>query len=91
MSILTLPPTAIPDPPEPTAAQLRDLVALLNQEHGELLNAARATLAADARNMSNPLGFLRDHLTAINSLPETGAWPSDYQPNSPDGGVWGRR
>jgi len=94
MSMPTLTLIATPDPadrPEAlTLAQLRDRLALAHQEHGELLAAAQAGLAADARNMSNPLGYLRDHLTATGALPGAGARPADYQPTGPDGGVWGR-
>lgn len=93
MSSLTLTLIATPDP-EPadhlTAAQLRDQVVTIRQDYGELLAVARAALAAEARNMSNPLGFLHDHLAAIGALPPAGARPTDFQPADPDGGVWGR-
>ena len=95
MSMPTMTLIATPDPPERsealTLAQLRDRLALARQENGELLNAARASVAADARNLSNPLGHLVDHLAAIGKLPPPGARPSDFQPCSPDEGVWGRR
>jgi hypothetical protein len=95
MSMPTLTLIATPDPPERpethTPAQLRDLLTLARQEYGELLAAARATLAADALNMSNPLGYLRDHLALLGALPPAGARPHDYQVSSPDEGVWGRR
>jgi hypothetical protein len=90
VSILTLPLTATPEPPEPTVAQLRERLTLLTQEHGDLLAAAQATLAAEGLNMSAALGFLRDHLKVIGALPPDGAHPRHYQPVGPDGAVWGR-
>lgn len=94
MSMPTLTLIATPDPPDRpetlTPAQLRDQITLLALDYGELLAAAQATLAADALNMSNPLGHLRDHLTAVNAMPPAGARPAHYQPTGPDGAVWGR-
>jgi hypothetical protein len=91
MSMPTLTLIATPDPPEAdSVARLRDLLTLARVEYGELLAAARASVAADARNMSNPIGFLSDHLALIGAMPEVGARPADYQPSGPDGGVWGR-
>ncbi|HEV2636309.1 MAG TPA: hypothetical protein VGX23_14240 [Actinocrinis sp.] len=98
MSMPTLTLIATPDPDEPFRAQavtrieqLHDRLETAHMEYDALIDAARATLAADARNMSNPLGFLRDHLALIGALPEPGARPTDFQPTGPDGGVWGRR
>ncbi len=94
MSSMTLTLIATPDPadrPETlTLAQLRDRLALACQEYGDLLNAAQATVAADAANMSNPLGYLRDHLALIGALPPAGSCPNRYQPTGADEGVWGR-
>lgn len=95
MSMPTLTLIATPDPEDQpdaqTLAQLRDRLALADQAYGDLLAAARATVAADAQDMSTPLGWLTDHLTFIDAMPEIGARPTDYQPTGPDGGVWGRR
>ena len=94
MSMPTMTLIATPDPAEQpdalTLAQLRDRLAIADQEGGDLLAAARAAIAADALTMPNPLGHLRDHLALIGALPAVGARPTDYQPTGPDGGVWGR-
>jgi len=81
VSTMTLTLIATPDPPEQDPARLRDLLALSRQEYGDLLAAARAALAAEARNMSNPLGWLRDELAPAGLLPPPGATPRDFIPD----------
>jgi hypothetical protein len=66
-----------------------DELALMRQAYGDLLRAAQAALAADASGMANPLGWLRDALTA-EQLPAPGARPSDFLPPDPMDAAWGR-
>lgn len=66
-----------------------DEAALLRQAYGDLLCAAQAALAADAAGMANPLGWLRDALSA-EQLPGPGARPSDFVPADPQDATWGR-
>jgi hypothetical protein len=90
VSSMTLTLIATPDPPEQNAAQLRDRLAVLTQEYGELLAAAQATVAAVAAGLPHSLGYLTDHLTFLGAVPPAGAQPVDYQPTGSTDPAWGR-
>jgi hypothetical protein len=88
MSLPTLTLTAAPDPAGDSPAQLRDRLALSEQAYGDLLAAARATLAAAAGSYRyDPLLWLREHLSSLGALPAPGAKPTDFVPD--DDPVWG--
>lgn len=89
MSSPTLTLTGSPDRPDAEFIALRDRLALAELRCGNLLRAAQAALAADARGMSHPLGWLRDAL-APQELPEPSARPSDFVPLDVQDAVWGR-
>ena len=82
MSVATLAPATTPDPerPEPDGP----LVSYAASD--ALVRAMLAALAADARGLPNPLGYLRDALGG--TAPRPGAHPREYVPC--DTAVWGR-
>jgi hypothetical protein len=56
--------------------RLRQARAVEAAEHAELLAAARATLAAHTDGEADPLGYLRDALSARGQGPEVGQHPA---------------
>jgi hypothetical protein len=56
--------------------RLRHARAIETAEHAELLAAARAALAAETDREADPLGYLRDLLTAHGQLPAPGQNPA---------------
>ena len=52
-----------------------------------LVRAALAALAAEARGLPNPLGYLRD---ALGTEPRSGAHPREYVPCDEAEATWGR-
>ena len=84
MSVATLAPATTPDPerPEPGGPVVSFAA------YDALVRAMLATLAADARGLPNPLGYLRDALGG--TAPRPGAHPREYVPVDSDDAVWGR-
>jgi hypothetical protein len=56
--------------------RLRQARTIEAAEHAALLAAARATLAAAVDGEADPLGYLRDALTAHGQVPEIGVHPA---------------
>jgi len=84
MTLATLAPAAAPEPPgrgEPGA------LSVPYTEHDALTRACLAALAAEARGLPNPLGYLRD---ALGVTPRPGAHPREYVPCNDDDATWGR-
>ena len=92
MSTTTLTLVSTPDPDAgDTAAALRDRLALAEQSYGDLLAAAKATLAAASGPYRyDPLSWLREHLAELGQLPEPGARPADFVLADSQDTVWGR-
>ena len=76
---------AAPDPEPPDDPHA---LTVPYAEFDALMRAALATLAAEARGLPNPLGYLRDALGG--ALPRPGAHPREYVPADEGGAVWGR-
>lgn len=86
MTMTTLAPAAAPDPSDrPDGAASGMTVPY--ETYDALQRAALAALAADARGMANPLGYLRD---ALNVAPRPGAHPREYVPCDDGDAVFGR-
>jgi hypothetical protein len=91
MSTPTLTLVSAPEPAPESAAALRDKLALAEQSFGDLLAAAKATLAAaDGAHRGDPLSWLREHLGLLGQLPARSARPTDYVPADRDDATWGR-
>jgi hypothetical protein len=85
MTVATLAPAAAPDPFDPAASAA---LTVPYAEYDALRLACWAALAAEARALPNPFGYLRDALGG--DLPRPGAHPREYVPCDPDDAVWGR-
>lgn len=83
MSVATLAPATSPDPDRPGTAPL----TVAYSEYDALWRAALAALAAEARGLPNPLGYLRD---ALGTAPRPGAHPREYVPADGGDAVFGR-
>ena len=91
MSTPTLTLVSAPEPAPESVTVLRDKLALAEQAHGDLLAAAKATLAAAAgTHRGNPLSWLREHLELLGQLPAPGTRPTDYVPADRGETTWGR-
>ena len=75
---------AAPDPEPPDDPHT---LTVPYTEFDALMRAALATLAADARGLANPLGYLRD---ALGTAPRPGVHPREYVPCDPGDAVFGR-
>ena len=87
MTMTTLAPAAAPDPadrPDATGSGM----TVPYETYDALQRAALAALAADARGMANPLGYLRDALDGVALRP--GAHPRDYVSCDDGDAVFGR-
>jgi len=84
MTVATLAPAAVPEPPERPGL---GGPAVSFAAHDALVRAALAALAADAGGHPNPLGYLRD---ALGVTPRTGAHPREYVPCNQGDATWGR-
>ena len=83
----TLAPADAPDPADrPDGAGSGMTVPY--ETFDALQRAALAALAADARGLANPLGYLRDALGCI--APRPGAHPREYVPRDQDDAIFGR-
>jgi len=91
MSTPTLTLVSAPEPAPESAAVLRDKLTLAEQSFGDLLAAAKATLAAaGGPHSGDPLSWLREHLSLLGQLPAPGTRPTDYVPTDRDEATWGR-
>jgi hypothetical protein len=86
MTMTTLAPAAADDPPPRHADPFALTVPYA--EYDALRLACLAALAADARGLANPFGYLRDALGG--DRPRPGAHPREYAPCDPDDATWGR-
>ena len=85
MTVATLAPAAVPDPPDrPGLGE----PAVSFAAYDGLVRAMLAALAADAGGHPNPLGYLRDALGG--TAPRPGAHPHEYVPCNEDDATWGR-
>ena len=85
MTVTTLAPASAPDPhdrPGPVP------LTVAYTEYDALWRAAMAALAAQARGLPNPLGYIEDALG--QARPRPGAHPREYAPCDPADAVWGR-
>lgn len=91
MSTPTLTLVSAPEPAPESVTVLRDRLALAEQSYGDLLAAAKATIAAaDGHHRGDPLAWLREHLELLGQLPAPGARPTDYVPTDRAEATWGR-
>lgn len=92
MSTPTLTLVATPDPDASDGlSALRDRLTLAEHSYGDLLAAAKATMAAAAGpHRGDPLEWLRGHLTELGQLPAACARPTDFVPADAMDAVWGR-
>jgi hypothetical protein len=85
MTLPTLAPGPLPDPPENVGARA---LSVPYAEYDRMRRAMLAALAADAGGYPNPLGYVRDALDG--ALPRPGAHPREYLPAESEDAVWGR-
>ncbi|HEV2343466.1 MAG TPA: hypothetical protein VGS97_05180 [Actinocrinis sp.] len=86
MTMTTLAPAAAPDPADRPGTGGSGMTVPY-ETFDALVRAALATLAADARGLPNPLGYLRD---ALPVAPRPGAHPHEYVPCDDGDAVFGR-